>query len=262
MSQRLVQLTEIIWLITVVGCTSAENNLGGPPGSVGGSISGGGSTAGQSASQTGGGGAGSTTGGTNSGTGGTKAPTTGGTSSALGGGAATGGVASTMPVGALVMTWNPGATSNVASEVDVTLPTGAANVLASTITLTFCGQANVPMILTTDITFNQAALICPSTPTPDDCKYGQYYGFTDAATGMTVSVTGTAMNACYVIDLSKVNHSLAPGGIIKIVYQFSQSSSVVGFNYTHGPIWSALISGQTAASCTLGDWPSTTVTCS
>ena len=260
MSGKFLQMTEMICLVGTFGCVSAQSGLGGPPGSAGGSTDSGGGTAGQSATST----AGDTgeplgTGGTNAGVGGAKA--TGGTPSALGGGAATGGVASTMPAGALVMTWKLGATSNDSSEVDVTLPTGAAIISASTVTITLCGQANVPMILATDITFDQAALICPPTPTPTDCQYGQNYGLKDAATAMTVSVTGTALSACYVLYLSKVNHSLAPGGMIKVVYRFNNDSSVVGLNYTHGPAWSALVDGQTSATCKLGDWPSTTATC-
>jgi len=259
LSRRLVQLTEMICLVTAFGCATSETGPGGPPASAGASSGDVGGTAGQSGTPTGGttGSAGGApaAGEANVGTGGASSSATGGAATAMGGATAT------TPLVPLVMTWVRGATSNDSSEVDVKLPAGAANVLTSTIKITLCGQGNVPMILATDLTFDQATLICPGTATPADCQYGQNYPFNDAATGMTVSVTGTALNCCYVIDLSKVNHSLAPGGMIKLVYRFNQDVSVIGLNYTHGATWSALVNGQTSASCKLGDWPSTTITC-
>lgn len=263
MFRSLPQLTKIACVSLVVGCASPEE-LKAPPSSNGGNtavgVGGSDATGGSSATQTAAsdtGGAAVQTGGSGSGQGGKAA--TGGARADVGGGA-TGGATSSAPAVKLSMTWKKGA-SDQASEVSITLPAGAETIMASRVSMKLCGQGNAAMIKANDITFDQATLMCTSAQTPADCNYGSNFSLKDGATAMVITVSGIARDCCYEFDLSKMNHSLAVGGKIFLVYRFQTDGSIIGMNYTNGAVWEAYVDGELSASCTLAPWPATTTTC-
>jgi len=257
-------LPKLLCAFVAVACASPEElttppasgNGGNTSASQGGSDATGGTSAIQSSvSETGG--VGLQTGGNGNAQGGSIA--TGGAPLVTGGAAAAGG-GSTAAV-KLEMTWKKGS-SDQASEVSITLPTGAEPILASRVSLELCGQGNAAMIKATDMTFDQASLICTTAATPADCNYGSNKSLKDAPTAMTISVSGIPRDCCYKLDLAKVNHSLAVGGKIFLVYRFQTDANVVGMNYTNGAVWRAFVDDELSATCTLAPWPSTTTTCS
>ena len=260
MSRRLAQLTEIIWLIAAIGCTTAGNNLSPPPGSASGSSDGGSGAAGQSGSTNGGTAGNAATGGAHVGTGGAPSISTGGTVTSLGGGAATGGATSTTLSGAISLALALGNNGTDATQGTVTasLPTGAAGILVPSITLTFCGSAGGgPVLSATDMHIDYAAVQCPQVQV-DNCPLGQRPTIT---TQTDVTVTGRDQNVCYVFGFSSVTESLVVGGNLSVQFRID-SNAATTLNRTYDEVWTALINGQSAGTCTIAAAPSTTVTCS
>jgi hypothetical protein len=265
LSRTLAQLTQISCLFAALGCATTEAPVA--PQNVAGSAPTGGSSATNSTAEpsTGGesatGGAGNPTGGAANPTGGAGNPTGGakaiGGAGPAGGVAATGGASSATLSGVVKLTWTKGATSNDSCEVDVKLPAGADSILASRITLTYCGAGAGALIKSTDLKFDQATLMCPSDVSTGDCTYGSNFPITPA-----ITITGSPQKCCYNLGLGTISHSLVYGtnSMVKLVYRID-SNTAVGINYTYQSTWTVFVDDQASASCTLAEWPSTTIAC-
>ena len=186
MSRRVLQLSEIGWLLFALGCSTSAAPLGPPPGSganVGGTTSSN-SSAGGAPSVTGG--AGSlggalATGGTTSVQ--TVASTGGSTSVAV----ATGGSTGTATGATVVMALSQVSADTLQAQLTVSLPAGAASIPMSTLELTLCGQGNTAKATVAAMQIYDGRLTCPQMANPD-CPQGQSNSFQSQ---VTISVTGT-----------------------------------------------------------------------
>lgn len=260
MSRRLAQLTEIIWLIAAIGCTTAENNLGAPPGSAGGSSSGGGGTAGQSSSTNGGTAGNAATGGAHAGTGGAPLISTGGTVTSLGGGAATGGSTSSNAAVTVIMTLTSLSADTLQGVLGITLPAGAAPIPMLTLKLTLCGAGSGGLAQASAMQIYDGRLNCPQppNPVPPDCSGGSSNSFMSS---VNVTVSGTGPNCCFNFDFSSVSGSLGVGGSITLNYaQIAANGNTL--NHTYPQVWTALVNGMAAAGiCTIPPSPAASATC-
>ena len=112
------------------------------------------------------------------------------------------------------------------------------------------------MIAATDFNFNQAAFTCQQDQTNKVCIGNNYF---DLKSTIKVTVSGHASACCYNLSIGAQTELFAPGGEIKLVYQYN--TGAYGMNATYKSTWTVFVDGQASASCTLAEWPSTTITC-
>jgi hypothetical protein len=203
-------------------------------------------------------------------------PATGGMASAAGGGTSggvsganggtvsaggtdkDGGSSSSVPAIIVKMAWTVGATSSDSSQILLTLPANAAGLPLADLTITWCGRlGGGTQLAASDLKFDQLTLMCPISG-PSDCTEGRNYPLNSVS---GVSVAGTPMHGCYVIDLSDSDKSLYAGGSLKMVYRLEQNPTGAILNRQFDETWTALVNDQSAGSCTVAASPSVTPVC-
>jgi len=246
MSRRLLQLSEIGFLLVATGCSTSAGTL--TPPNIGGDATGG-TTADNPAT----GGAPSATGGVGSlggglATGGTvqTSPATGGET---GGVVPTGGSTGTTPAAAVVMTLTNLSADTLQGTLELSLPTGATAIPMSTLKLNLCGAGAGGKIQTTALQIYDGRLTCPQVTNPD-CPQGQSNSFQSL---VKITVSGTPANCCFNFDFTSVPSSLAPGQGGKITLSYAQDASKgVTLGHQAAQVWTALVGGAAASgTCTI-----------
>jgi hypothetical protein len=257
MSRRLLQLSEIGFLLIATGCSTSAGALTPPD-------LGGDSTGGTTSSDSSTGGVPSVTGGAGS----------------LGGGLATGGTVQTSPAtggatGVVVPTGGSTGTSSgtqvvmalpgtfatdISGTLSITLPAGATPVPVSSLKLTLCGAGAGGIVTPASLKIDYASVNCPQGTTVGNCQGGSNNTITSS---IAITATGTGANCCYNLDFSTITYPLAPGQGAELKIQFREASDLgTVLKHDTAQTWSVYVDGQLAtAKCVIAA-SATTASCS